>query len=119
MRVSPATVSCGKSAAPGSHDPSRPRYPRPRSWYPPHTASSEVGCDHRLLPVLASAHVHEVVRRRIETVADGERVDAQLVTARRQAPLEDGDVAAVGVDVEVLGVEVADADDHFRPSLSQ
>ena len=38
IRRSPATVSCGKSPTPGSTSPPRPRYERPRSWYPPQTA---------------------------------------------------------------------------------
>ncbi len=34
----------------------------------------------------------------------------ELVPAQRGAAREDGDVAAVGVDVEVLGIEMGDPD---------
>jgi hypothetical protein len=40
------------------------------------------------------------------------------VPAERGTPAEDGDVAAVGVDVEVLGIQVTDPDPH-GVSLSQ
>ena len=45
-------------------------------------------------------------------VPDGDRRHLELVAAQRGAPLENRDVAAIGVDVQVLGVEVADADPH-------
>jgi hypothetical protein len=81
--------------------------------------AGEVGRDHRLLAVLAAADVEQVVASGLERRADRDVLDAKLVAAGRRPPLEHGDVAAVGVDVEVLGVEVADPDDHGVRSLSQ
>ena len=98
MRVSPATVSCGKSAgarhpravaaavaateqliaaADGEQRGARRR--RPRRCV---AARGEVGCDERLLPILAAADVEEVVRARLERVA---RLDPRHRRARARA----------------------------------
>ena len=82
------------------------------------TVTGEVGRDHRLLTVLTAPDVEEVVTAGHECSSDRDRFDAELVPARRGTALEDGDVAPVGIDVEVLGVEMTDADDH-RVSVSQ
>ena len=54
--------------------------------------------------MLAGAHL----------VAHGDGRHLELVAAEARAAVEDGDVAAIGVDVQVVGVEVADADPHAR-----
>jgi hypothetical protein len=72
-----------------------------------------------LLPILPAADVEEVVGGEVERRADAHRLDVELVAARGGAALEDRDVAAVGVDVQVLRIQMADADDHGCPSLSQ
>ena len=72
----------------------------------------EVDRDERLLAVLAAADVEQVVRARPQRVAHRDRLDVELVPAPRRAPREHGDVAAVGVDVQVVRVEVPDADLH-------
>ena len=58
-------------------------------------------------------------RRRSRSNADGSSAvarrdagDLERVPAERRPTLEDGDVAAVGVDVQVVRVEVGDADPH-------
>ena len=38
----------------------------------------------------------------------------ELVTAECRPPREDRDIAAVGVDVEVVGIQMSDADLHER-----
>jgi hypothetical protein len=79
----------------------------------------EVGRDHALLAILAAPDVEEVVRRWFERRADGQRLDAELVPSGRGAACQHGDVAAVGVDVQVLRVQVPDTEDHAAPSPSQ
>ena len=73
----------------------------------------EVVRDERLLAVLAAADVEEV------DLAGGHGVAAcrsrRTSSSWPRAPRalgEHGDVAAVGVDVQVVGIEVADADLH-------
>ena len=51
-----------------------------------------------------------------QRLADPDRLDDELVTAQRRAAREHRDVPAVGVDVEVLGVEMTDPDPHVVPS---
>ena len=76
----------------------------------------EVGRDERLLAILAAADVDEVERRRLERIArlDGRHLERMPAEGRPAG--EDGDVAAVGVDVEVVRVEVRDADPHGASS---
>ncbi len=69
----------------------------------------EIRCDERLLAILASTDVQEVVRARVELVADPDRPHVELVSTKRRTTREDGDVAAIGVDVQVVGVQVTDA----------
>src|SRR6185437_15267414 len=78
--------------------------------------NGEVTGDHRLLAILAPADVEEVVRPRRERRLERDRVDVELVPARSGPMLEHGDVPPVGVDVEVLGVQMPDADDHAASS---
>src|SRR4029078_13383210 len=78
--------------------------------------NGEITGDHRLLAILASADVEEVVLPRRERRPESDRFDLELVPACSCAMLEHGDVPAVGVDVEVLGVEMPDPDDHAASS---
>ena len=72
--------------------------------------------DERLLAVLPAADVEQVVRVRVEQVADADGGHAELVPSPGRAHLEHRDVAAVGVDVEVVRIEVPDADPHEHPA---
>jgi hypothetical protein len=70
----------------------------------------QIGRHQRLLAVLAAAHVEEVVLARRDRVAEVDRPVLEADPAPGRASLQDGDVAAVRVDVEVVGVQVADDD---------
>ena len=127
---SPATVSQREHAgarqlairrARGSRDRAagsrRRRRARPRRRRPPRAAprpAVEVGRDQRLLAVLAAAHVEQIVRPGSSGLR-ADRGDHEL-DARAAAPrrVEHGDVPPVGVDVQVVGVEVADARSSCR-----
>ena len=76
----------------------------------------EVGGDERLLAVLAAADVVEVVLAGPDGLAETDRPVVQLDAAPRAPALEDGDVAAVRVDVQVLGIEVRDDELHATAS---
>ena len=78
------------------------------------TLPDEIRGDQRLLAVLAAADVEQVVLAGADLVADGDRRHLELVPAERRPPREDRDVAAVGVDVEVVGIQMPDADLHER-----
>ena len=65
-------------------------------------------------PVLTAADVVEIrVRQR---VADADADDLEGDAAPPAAVLEHGDIAAVGVDVQVFRIQVADADLHAARS---
>ena len=72
----------------------------------------EIRSDEELLTILAAAHVVEIVRAGSDRVADADRRDLELVPAPAGAARQHRDVPAVGVDVEVVRVEVTDADVH-------
>ena len=78
----------------------------------------EVGGDERLLAVLAAADVVQGARSRLDPVAEPDRAHLELVPPPRRAPRQHRDVAAVGVDVQVVGIEVADAIVTRAPSPS-
>ena len=91
---------------------------------PPSTASrsalrllDEIVRDERLLAILPAADVEEVDLTRRHRIPHADRQHLELVAALRARSREDGDVAAVGVDVQVVGIEMADADLHA--ALSQ
>ena len=63
--------------------------------------------DQRLLAVLAAADVEQVELAGPDLVTDGDRRHLELVPAKRRTPREDSDIAAIRVDVEVLGIEVS------------
>ena len=75
----------------------------------------EIGRDQPLLAVLAAADIEEVDARRYR-VGHPDRDRLQLVAARAGPLGEHGDVAAVGVDVQVVGIEVPEADLHAARS---
>ena len=68
--------------------------------------------DERLLAVLAAADVIEVDLADRHRVAHADRAHVELVAAAGGSLRKHGDVPAVGVDVEVVRVEVPDADLH-------
>jgi hypothetical protein len=76
----------------------------------------QIGGDERLLSILATTDVQEVVCGRIELVGQSDRPNVQLVTAQRGPAGEHGQIAAVGIDVEVPGVQVPNADPHASAS---
>ena len=63
-----------------------------------------------LVAILSSPEVVEVVSARLDTVAEPDFGDLQGEPAPLQPLGEHGDVAPVGVDVHLGGVEVAQAD---------
>ncbi len=85
---------------------------------PPQVVSPrrEVGRDERLFAVLAAADVDEVVRPRLEGVTGLDTGHLERVAPQCGAPAEHGDVAAVGVDVEVVRIEVGHRDPHDASS---
>ena len=75
--------------------------------------AGEIVRDERLLAVLAATDVEEVDLAGRDLVADADRrAPRARARAQRARRVEDGDVAAVRVDVEVVRIEVADADLH-------
>src|SRR5439155_6808053 len=62
----------------------------------------EIPCDEELLSILSAANVVEVVLAGHDAVVHPQRRHLELVTTPRGPALEHGDVAAVGVDVEVV-----------------
>ena len=77
----------------------------------------EVVRDELLLAVLAAADVEEVDLAAGHRIAHADRLHVELVAARTaRARGQHRDVAAVGVDVQVVGIEMADADPHAARS---
>src|SRR4051812_15992784 len=75
-------------------------------------ARGEVGRDESLLAILAAADVEEIVVAGDERIAEPDRANLELVPAPSRPPREHGHVAAIGVDVQVVRVQVADDDLH-------
>ena len=76
----------------------------------------DVGCDERLLAILAAADVEQVDLSSVHALADADRGDLELMAASCGTLGQHGDVAAVGVDVQVVRVEMPDADLHAARS---
>ncbi len=74
----------------------------------------QVRGDQRLLAVLAATDVEQIVVAGPHFVADRDGRHIELVPAKSRPPRKDRDVAAVGVDVQVLGIEMPNADLHAR-----
>ncbi len=128
----PATVSCGNSPAPGISEPSRAAVAAAQELiaaaHGEHRDSAlvggpervrlarEIGRDERLLAILAASDVEKIAGLRIERIAETHRANLELVAAQSSAPGKDRDVAAIGVDVEVVGVQMRDPDPHATRS---
>ncbi len=78
---------------------------------------SEVAGDERLLAVLAASDVVQVDLACRHRLVHADRAHVELVAAQPGALGQHRDVPAVGVDVQVVRVEVADPDSHA--ALSQ
>jgi hypothetical protein len=70
----------------------------------------QIGRDERLLAILSAADVEEIVRAGRDVVPETDRDDLELMSTEGSAAAEHRDVPAVGVDVQVLGIEMSDAD---------
>jgi hypothetical protein len=108
LRATPAAIETAEELVPAAHR--QQRRTGADSLTQSLTSRREVRSDELLLAVLAAADVEEVVLTGPQLVADTDRFDRELQPARRRPAFEDGNVAPVGVDVQVLGVEMPDAD---------
>src|SRR5439155_7675955 len=72
--------------------------------------------DQELFAILPAADIQQIVRAGDYRLAHTDRPHDELVAAPGPAPLEHGDVAAVGVDVQVVRIEVPDPDPHAARS---
>jgi hypothetical protein len=72
--------------------------------------------DKCLLAVLAAADIKEIVVVRPQRIADRDGTHLQLVTTPSCAAGQDRDVAAIGIDVQIVGIEVPDDDLHAARS---
>ena len=72
--------------------------------------------DEQLVAILAAADEVEVGGLGVERLADAQRPLLELEPAPFEAPPDDLHVAAVGVDREVLGVELAEHELHAAAS---
>ena len=82
----------------------------------PFALRSQVVCDQRLLSVLSATDVVEVVFPGLDRVPDPDGAHLELEAAGRGAAREDRHVPAIGVDVQVVGIQVADPKDHAARS---
>jgi hypothetical protein len=69
-----------------------------------------------LFAILAAAHVIEVVFAGPDSLAEADRPIVEIDPSPAGAPLEHGDVSTIRVDVEVVGIEMADDDFHAAAS---
>ena len=69
----------------------------------------EVAGHEQLLAILAATHVIQIVRTGHDRIAHAELGQLEVMPAPRRPARQHRDVAAVGVDVQVVRVEVADA----------
>src|SRR5262249_10817695 len=76
----------------------------------------EILGDELLLAVLAATDVQEIVLTRLHRLPDRDRVHLELVPAPGSSLRQHGDVPAVGIDVQVVGIEVTDKDVHAARS---
>ena len=74
----------------------------------------QVRSDERLLTILSPADVEEVVPIRVEDVSQANRADVEVMAPECGTPVENGDVPSIGIDVQVVGEEMADDDPHGR-----
>ena len=132
MRRSPATVSSGKQSDAGQLGPVEVSVRAPEQLVaaadrehrgsvghrPTHVFGlrGQILRDKGLLAVLAAADVEQIVLIRPQRIADRDSTHLELVAPPRCAPGEDRDVAAVGIDVEVVRIEMPDDDLHAARS---
>ena len=81
----------------------------------PAVALEVLGHEH-LIAILAAADEVEVGRLGVERLAHAQRALLELEPAPLEAAPDDLDVAAVGVDREVLGIELAEHELHAAAS---
>src|SRR4051812_30085780 len=78
-----------------------------------HVAGAE-----RLIAILAAAHVEEVVRVRVDALADRRAGELEADAAPFAARPQQLHVAAVGIDVHELWIERADAQPHATSTIT-
>src|SRR3954451_12123826 len=71
-----------------------------------------VGGDRALVAVLAASDVEEIVGRGVDRVPGTRPLMLEVDSAPLRSPLQEDDVAAIGVDVHLLGVEREDSELH-------
>jgi hypothetical protein len=74
----------------------------------------QVGCAAALILVLAASEVEQIEAPGIDLIADPNRRHIAADRAPAAAILEHGDVASVGIDVQLIGVEGRDSKRRFR-----
>jgi hypothetical protein len=72
--------------------------------------------DQGLLAVLAASDVQQIVLIRPQRIADRDSPHLKVVAPPRRAAGKDRDVAAIGIDVEVVRIEMPDDDLHAARS---
>src|SRR6187200_621897 len=82
-------------------------------------AGDHVGGDGALVAVLAAADVEEIVGGRVDRLARAGAAVDEADAPPLAAPLQEEDVAAVGVDVHLLGIEAEHAELHHSPLSSR
>ena len=119
IRRSPATVSSGKSpgagklrAVPSTIEPAEELVPAAHGEHGRSAAGrlpdrvsppSEIGRNQPLLTILPTADVEQVVLARTQLVAQAHRLDLEPDSAPAGPARQDGDVASIRIDVQVLG----------------
>src|SRR5262249_26835197 len=76
----------------------------------------EVARDELLLAILTTADVEEIVVAGPDVVADAQLDDVELVTTPRGSTGQHRDVAAIRVDVQVVRIQMPDAEPHAARS---
>src|SRR6185436_7601645 len=79
----------------------------------------QIDRDQSLLAVLAAPDVVEVVHARPDRLPEADRAHLELEATGRSAARKDGHVPAICVDVQVVGIEVADPDTEAHAARSQ
>jgi hypothetical protein len=81
--------------------------------------ASKIGRDESLLAILATADVVEVVLSGADSVSEPDRPVVEADPAPGGTALQDRDIAPVGIDVQVIGIEVSDDDLRLHAASSQ
>ena len=109
-RAVPAAVAATEELVPAAHR--EQRRTRAHGVLDRRPFRREIRRDERLLAILAAADVVEIVCARLDRVTDPERVNRERVAVKLGAPREHRDVPAVGVDVQVVRIEMSDTQPH-------